>query len=125
MTALVEMAVAGLLVLGGLLGLIGSYGLLRLQDRMQRLHAPTKATTLGVGTALVGLAFQVWLVEDRLAWREVLVALFFLATAPLSALYLAKAHLHREGPKSGLPATGTGADWGSFAPDPAEPPAGN
>jgi hypothetical protein len=60
--------------MGGLFGLIGSFGLMRLKDRMQRLHAPTKATTVGVGTALIGLAFEVWLNQGRLAgarcwWR--------------------------------------------------------
>jgi multicomponent K+:H+ antiporter subunit G len=122
MTALAEIVVAALLVMGGLFGLVGSFGLLRLKDRMQRLHAPTKATTLGVGTALVGLAFEVWLNQGRLAWREVLVALFFFATAPLSALFLAKAHLHRSVPRAALPPAGTEADWATFTPDSRPPP---
>ncbi len=45
--------IAALLVIGGLFGLIGSFGLLKLNDPMKRLHAPTKATTIGVGTALI------------------------------------------------------------------------
>jgi len=117
MTTLAELLVAALLVIGGLFGLIGSWGLLRLKDRMQRLHAPTKATTLGVGTALVALAFEVWLVQGRLAWREALVVVFFFATAPLSALFIAKVHLFRTVPRGNLPATGTATDWASFAPD--------
>ncbi len=117
MTTLVEIIVAALLVIGGLFGVIGSWGLLRLKDRMQRLHAPTKATTVGVGTALIALAFEVWLTEGRFAWREALVAVFFFATAPLSALYLAKAHLHRSVPRGRVPPTGTAADWATFTPD--------
>ncbi len=117
MTALAEIAVAVLLVAGGLFGLIGSYGLLRLKDRMQRLHAPTKATTLGVGTALAAVAFHVWLAEGRFAFREILVAVFFFATAPLSALFLAKVHLFRDIPRDSLPPTGTGSDWAGLAPD--------
>lgn len=118
MTALAEIIVAVLLVAGGLFGLIGSYGLLRLKDRMQRLHAPTKATTLGVGTALVAVAFHVWLAEDRFAFREILVAVFFFATAPLSALFLAKVHLFRDIPRDSLPPTGTGSTWATLTPDP-------
>lgn len=118
MTALAEIIVALLLVAGGLFGLIGSFGLLRLKDRMQRLHAPTKATTLGVGAALVAVAFHVWLAEGRLALREVLVAVFFFCTAPLSALFLAKVHLFRDIPRNSLPPPGTGSDWAGFTPDP-------
>lgn len=117
MTLLVESLVAALLVIGGLFAVVGSWGLIRLKDRMQRLHAPTKATTLGVGTALIALAFELWVLQGRFAWREVLVALFFFATAPLSALYLAKAHLHRSVPRGQLPPTSTGADWAGFSPD--------
>lgn len=118
MTMALEIIVAALLVIGGLFGVIGSYGLLRLQDRMQRLHAPTKATTLGVGTALIALAFHVIFIKGEFAWREVLVAIFFFATAPLSALYLAKAHLHLNVPRSKVPASGTPSDWATFTPDP-------
>ena len=37
------------LVVSGIFGFVGSFGLLKLKDPMSRLHAPTKATTLGVG----------------------------------------------------------------------------
>lgn len=117
MTMVVEYIVAALLVIGGLFGLVGSYGLLRLKDRMQRLHAPTKATTVGVGTALIALAFEVWLIQGRFAWREALVAVFFFATAPLSAIYLSKAHLFTAIRRDGVPPPGNGDDWASFSPD--------
>lgn len=117
MTAVLEIIVAALLVIGGLFALVGSWGLIRLKDRMQRLHAPTKATTLGVGTALIALAFEVVFLKGGFAWREVLVALFFFATAPLSALYLAKVHLHRSLNRKDIPPSGTTSDWASFTPD--------
>ena len=40
-------------MISGVFGLVGSYGLLKLRDPMQRLHAPTKATTVGVGAVLI------------------------------------------------------------------------
>ena len=40
MSLLIDIALAALLILSGLFGLIGSWGLLRLRDPMQRLHAP-------------------------------------------------------------------------------------
>ena len=49
MDFVLELLIATLLVVSGIFGFVGSYGLLKLRDTMQRLHAPTKATTLGVG----------------------------------------------------------------------------
>ena len=46
---ILDLILSALLVIGGLFGLLGSFGLLKLRDTMQRLHAPTKASTLGVG----------------------------------------------------------------------------
>ena len=113
---LAEYAIAGLLVLGGLFGLIGSWGLIRLGDSMQRLHAPTKASTIGVGTALVASACDMWLVQGSVALQEVLVALFLFVTAPLAALMMAKVVLAgRPGPA--LPPTGTDQPWASQSGD--------
>ena len=57
MTPALDMALdlflSAMLVGGGIFALVGSYGLLRLPRPMQRLHAPTKATTIGVGAALL------------------------------------------------------------------------
>jgi multicomponent K+:H+ antiporter subunit G len=114
MTLIAELLIAGLLVLGGIFGLIGSYGLLRLKDPMQRLHAPTKATTIGVGTALVASALDLLLGGQGITWQEILIAAFLLLTAPLSALYLAKVHLLRTVDRSALPETGTGRPWATL-----------
>ena len=112
-----EIVVAALLVIGGLFAVVGSWGLLRLKDRMQRLHAPTKATTVGVGTALIALVLAIWLREGRFSGREVLVAVFFFVTAPLSAIYLAKAHLFLSVSRKDVPPAGRDQDWATFAPD--------
>ena len=114
MDNILEIVIAGFLVLGGLFGLVGSFGLLRLRDPMQRLHAPTKATTVGVGTALVASAFDLLFVGGRITWQEVLVAVFLLISAPMTALYLAKLNLHRTVERKTLPPTGTGREWAPF-----------
>ncbi|MBC7179255.1 MAG: monovalent cation/H(+) antiporter subunit G, partial [Roseovarius sp.] len=49
----VDILISACLVISGLFGLVGSFGLIKLPDPMMRLHAPTKATTLGVGGALI------------------------------------------------------------------------
>ncbi len=106
-----ELGIAALLVAGGVFGLIGSYGLLKLRDPMQRLHAPTKATTIGVGTALVASAFHLLLSGEGISWHELLITLFLLLTAPLSALFMAKTHIFRSVPKADLPDPGTDTPW--------------
>ena len=111
---LAELLIAALLVLGGVFGLVGSYGLLRLRDPMQRLHAPTKATTIGVGAALVASALDLLLIGGGITWQEVLVAAFLFLTAPLSALFLAKTHIHRTINRADLPDPGTGTPWATL-----------
>ncbi|MFC3086040.1 cation:proton antiporter [Tabrizicola soli] len=120
MTLLLDLALSAVLVGGGLFALIGSYGLLRLPRPMQRLHAPTKATTIGVGAALLVSALDM-LGAGSISWQELLITLFLLLTAPVSALFLAKTLILRGEADPNLPATGTGADWATLAPERADP----
>ena len=112
MTLVAEIAISALLVLGGLFGLIGSLGLLKLREPMQRLHAPTKATTIGVGAALMASSADLLLTGGGLTWQEPLVAVFLFLTAPLSALYLAKTLLRQN--QDTLPKTGSKDPWSTF-----------
>lgn len=102
-----EAVVALLLAIGGLVTLIGAIGLLRFEDYFQRLHAPTKATTLGVGSVLAA-SILLGLLEGRLALTELLITLFLFLAAPVSANLLALAGLHRR--------------LSSIVPAPPEPP---
>lgn len=117
MTVLAEYIIAALLILGGSFGLIGSFGLLKLKAPMQRLHAPTKATTVGVGSVLLAVALDFALVGKGFAWQELLVSAFLFLTAPLSAFYLAKTHLLRTIDRKELPASETGASWATLPRD--------
>ncbi len=104
-----EWTVAALLVIGGVFALIGAIGLVRLPDFYMRLHAPTKATTLGVGGVLLGsLAMSWW--RGEFGVPELLITLFLFLTAPVSANLLAQAAMHRRVPsKAGdPPETGRG-----------------
>lgn len=123
MTMIAEYLLAALLVLSGVFGLVGSFGLLKLRDTMQRLHAPTKASTVGLGGVLIASMAWFLLFEGKLSWHELLVTLFLLLTAPITANFLAKAHMHRAIPKQDLPDSGTGRDWATYEPDgaPVEP----
>ncbi|WP_323005105.1 Na+/H+ antiporter subunit G [Pseudorhodobacter sp.] len=114
MEQIAELIVAVLLVAAGVFGLIGSFGLIKLPDTMTRLHAPTKATTLGVGSVLLASMLYFWITQGRLSWHELLITMFLLLTAPITANLIAKAHLHRFGDMGKLPATGTPSDWATF-----------
>jgi len=74
---------------GGLFFLfVGTFGLLRLPDVYNRLHATTKCDTLGAGLVLLSLALQSSLtVGIRLA----LLIIFILVTNPTAAHVIARA----------------------------------
>ena len=91
---MVEIIVSILILIGACFILIGSLGLLRLRDFYSRLHAPTKATTLGVGSLLIASAVFFSHQEEGLSLHEVLVTLFLFITAPVGAHLMAKAALH-------------------------------
>jgi multicomponent K+:H+ antiporter subunit G len=88
-----EAVAAVLLVAGGLFALVGAIGLARFGDFFMRLHAPTKATTLGVGGVLAASLVLRW-VQGSFGAQELLITLFLFVTAPVSANLMAKAALH-------------------------------
>ncbi|EGK72474.1 K+/H+ antiporter subunit G [Methyloversatilis universalis FAM5] len=95
--------VALLLLIGAFFLLVGALGMLRFRDFFQRLHAPTKASTLGVGGVLIA-SMLYSAATGRLAIHELLITLFIFITAPVSANLLAKAALHLKLPsKAGHP----------------------
>jgi multicomponent K+:H+ antiporter subunit G len=97
-----DVLVAALLVLGAAFCLLGAIGLVRLPDFYTRLHGPSKASTLGVGAVLLGSAL--WFgVQGSASGHELLVVMFLLLTAPVSAQVLARAALHLAAPQTGIP----------------------
>lgn len=89
-----EIIESALLLLGAAFLLVGSIGLARMPDFFSRLHAPTKATTLGIGSILI--ASLIFHSRDALSLRELAIAMFLFITAPIAGHMLAKAHLHRK-----------------------------
>ncbi len=94
MSFIVELIISTFLILGGLFVLVGSIGLLRLQDFYVRLHAPTKATTLGLGCFLIGSMVFMYHTRGGLSINELLITLFLVITAPVTAHILAKVAMH-------------------------------
>jgi multicomponent K+:H+ antiporter subunit G len=89
-----DLLVAALLVVGATFALIGSIGLVKLSDFYRRLHGPTKSTTLGVGGVLLASALYFSIGQGHPSVRELLITMFVLLTAPISAHLLVKAALH-------------------------------
>ena len=93
MIALIEYTLGVLLIIGTCFIVIGGFGLVKLSDFFSRLHAPTKASTLGVGCVLLGsVGYHLLLSEDPQP-RELLITAFLFITAPISAHLMAKAAL--------------------------------
>ena len=96
MTFWIELVVSVLLLIGGFFVLVGSIGLARLPYFYTRLHAPTKATTLGMGGILIASKILMTYEQGYLSLHELLITLFLLITAPITAHMLAKTALHHE-----------------------------
>jgi multicomponent K+:H+ antiporter subunit G len=100
LATLFEWIVAGLVVAGGAFSLIGSLGLVRMPDFFTRLHGPSKATTIGMGSILVGCALYLSVRGPGLSLHEFMISLFIAITTPVSSHLLAKAARHRRLPGS-------------------------
>jgi len=88
-----EALVAALIYIGAFFTLVGSLGLARLPDFYARLHGPTKATTLGVGSLLLASMLFFVVVGDGLRLHKFLITVFLFLTAPVSGHLMAKAGL--------------------------------
>ena len=88
-----EWIAAALLVAGGFFCLVAGIGIVRMNDVFGRMHAATKAGTLGL--ALIAIAVMV--LADT--WLEILEALFvfvfMIFTAPIGAHLIGRAAFRR------------------------------
>lgn len=84
--------VAGLLILaGGGFTLIAAIGIVRLPDLLTRMHASTKAGTLGSILVLIALAVE--LGTATVIAKAIATILFLLLTAPIAAHMIGRAHV--------------------------------
>ena len=81
------------LIVGSLFCLIAAVGMLRLPDTLIRMHAATKAGTLGAGFILVAEAVAAEALGTTL--RALAVIVFLLLTAPVAAHLIGRAAYHR------------------------------
>ncbi len=88
-----DVVVAALLIAGCFYYLAGTVGLLRFPDVHSRLHALTKADTMGLG--LVAAALAVRSASLRVAGLLAIIWLLGMLAASVSAHLIARHELHR------------------------------
>ncbi|MBB72186.1 MAG: Na+/H+ antiporter subunit G [Legionellales bacterium] len=77
-----------MILIGALFILIATIGLWRMPDIYLKMHAATKAGTLGCGLILLGVGIQL---ENLHSLTEIILLIFFVAiTNPLSAHLIGK-----------------------------------
>ncbi len=88
-STLADWVVAAVLVTGGFFLFVASLGILRMPDVIIRMHASTKAGTLGAGLVFIAVALH--LGDIVTVWLSILTVVFLLVTAPVAAHAIARA----------------------------------
>lgn len=88
-----DIAVVFFLFVGSVFTLVAGIALVRFNDPMTRIHAPTKAGTLGIGAFLIASMVNGF-AEGHGSLHELLITMFLFITAPVSANFLAKVAIH-------------------------------
>ncbi|MGL4199774.1 MAG: monovalent cation/H(+) antiporter subunit G [Allorhizobium sp.] len=96
MSMVAALLVAGLMVVGALFSLVAAIGLNRLPDLYTRMHAASKAGTVGSGLLLLAVGLHA--ADIATFGRALAGIIFFILTAPVSAHLLARA-AHKVGYK--------------------------
>ena len=92
----IELIVAGLLVVSGLLVLVAAIGFVRLQDFFLRMHPPALAYTLGSWCVAIAAALYFSYLEGRLALHPLLIPVVLAITVPVTTILLARVSLFRQ-----------------------------
>ncbi len=86
---MIEYMIGTLILLGSFFVFIAALGVARLPDVLVRMHASTKAGTLGAGLVMLGTAL--WFRDLSVTFLLVALVLFVLLTAPVAAHMIGRA----------------------------------
>lgn len=86
------------LLVGTFFILSASIGIVRFPDVYTRLHAATKASTLGIACILIGAFLYLYVAHSIVSGKLLLAIMFILLTAPVSAHMISRA-AHKSGVK--------------------------
>lgn len=89
MSGLQDALVIGLVLLGVGFSMLAGIGILRMPDVYMRMHAATKAGTLGVACIVIGVAIHFQ--SLAVAVHALLIVAFFFLTAPVASHLIARA----------------------------------
>ena len=120
MNLFAEVLISVALVISGIFGFVGSYGLVKLKHSMQRLHAPTKATTLGVGGVLIASMIFFFAETGHISVHELLITLFLFLTAPITANFIGKTYMARNLRARDLPESTGDYGWSVYDDPPQD-----
>lgn len=88
--------IAIFLLLGAGLALIGSFGLYRLRNFYDRIHAPTLGTSWGTAGIVIASVVYFSIVESRFVLHPLLIGVFVIVTTPVTLILLSRAALYRD-----------------------------
>lgn len=92
---------AVLLFIGGTLTVIGALGLVRLRDFFARMHPPAMGNTLGTGSVLIASMLISSALLHRPVIHEILITVFIVVSAPITAMLLMRAAVARRKKREG------------------------
>ena len=92
--------VAGFVVYGAALTLLGTIGLARLKTFYERVHPPTLGLTMGNVSILIASITCFSVLQSRPVVHEVLLLFFVTLTTPVTMMLLARAALFRDRSKA-------------------------
>lgn len=84
------------ILLGASLTLIGAFGLVRLKDFYDRLHAPTLGTSWGIGGLVMGSMIIFTTISGRPVLHEILIGVFVTVTTPITLMMLGRSAVFRD-----------------------------
>lgn len=87
-------ATSAALIIGAIFAMVGAIGLIKFNDPMVRMHAPTKVGTVGIGALLAASIIYNSVIGDG-AIHSALIMAFLFVTAPISANFIAKVNIHK------------------------------
>ena len=85
-----------ILLLGSLLALIGSFGLVHLKSFFQRIHAPTLVATMGMWCITLATIVYFSVQGGQIYLHGLLITFFIALTTPITTIFLMRAALFRE-----------------------------
>jgi multicomponent Na+:H+ antiporter subunit G len=98
MTETISIFIGVVVLLGSLLSLVTTIGLLRLPDVYCRSHAASKSATLGVLFILIAALLYFWITDGYFSARLVLGIIFVFITAPVAGHLITRAAYYTDVP---------------------------